>query len=384
MNNLVILGATGSIGQNTLAVVDLHPEQFSIFALSAHTNWRAMLDLCKQYQPRFVIMTDVAAGEKLKQHLTHTSAEVLLGVSALCEVVGEPEVDTVMAAVVGSVGMQSTLAAIKADKRVLLANKESLVLAGNLLMQALQHSKAILLPVDSEHSAIYQCLESGKTGLKKIQLTASGGPFLHTDYKDLHHISPEQACCHPNWSMGQKISVDSATMMNKGLEAIEAHYLFDLAPEQIEVVVHPQSVVHSLVCYEDGSALAQLSVPDMKTAIAYALAYPKRMSSGVADLDLSQYGQLSFFVPDFDKFACLRLSFEALKAGSGTMGTLNAANEVAVVAFLQGRIGFLDIAKVIEQTLNKHHYLTISHLEDVLENDQQARKLSQDIINKLC
>lgn len=383
MKTLAILGATGSIGISTLAVVDLHPEQFDIFALSANTNWQNMLILCQKYQPKFAIMANETAAQQLKEKLTNKTI-VLSGIQALNEVVSHEALDIVMAAIVGSAGMSSTLAAIKANKRVLLANKESLVLAGDLMMKALAQSKASLLPVDSEHSAIYQCLESGRGGLKKIQLTASGGPFLETPLEQLALVTPKQACAHPNWSMGKKISIDSATMMNKGLEVIEAYYLFNLKPEQIEVIVHPQSIVHSLIFYKDGSSLAQLGKADMRTAIAYAMSYPKRINSGVADLDLNQYNQLNFLLPDFEKFPCLRLSFEALKLGSSAMGVLNAANEVCVSAFLNKKIGFLDIAKIIEKALNKHHIYPIRQLDDVRENDNQARQITKELIAMLC
>ena len=384
MQNLVILGATGSIGKSTLAIVDLHPQKFKIFGLSANKNWQTMLILCQKYQPKFVVMVDKDATRRLQQALNNPNITILSGSKALSELASEPMVDSVMAAIVGSSGMPSTLAAIKANKRVLLANKESLVLAGDLMLSALNKSHATLLPVDSEHSAIHQCLASGRDGLKKIQLTASGGPFLNTPIKELTHITPEQACAHPNWSMGQKISVDSATMMNKGLEVIEAHYLFNLTASQIEVMVHPQSIVHSLIFYQDGSSLAQLGKPDMKTAIAYAMTHPKRIDSGVGALDLSQCGELSFFLPDMAKFPCLSLSFSALKLGNSAMGALNAANEVAVYAFLDKKIAFLDITKVIEKTLNKHVIYPIRQLEDALENDQQARKLAQQFIRTLC
>lgn len=379
MNKLAILGATGSIGTSTLAVVDLHPEQYTIVVLTAHNNWQKMQILCQKYQPKFVVMTNEESADKLRQVLDNKT-QVLAGSAALSEVVQMPDVDVVMAAIVGSAGMPSTLAAIKADKRVLLANKESLVLSGDLLLQTLKNSKAELLPVDSEHSAIYQCLNSGRAGLKKIQLTASGGPFLHTPIQELKHITPAQACAHPNWDMGAKISVDSATMMNKGLEIIEAFYLFDLPVNAIEVVVHPQSIIHSLVLYQDGSSLAQLGKPDMRTAIAYALFYPERKTSGVADLDLTSCGRLDFYPPNFDKFPCLKLCIDALKQGGSAMGTLNAANEVAVAAFLAEKISYLDIAKIIEKTLEQQPNYAVDCLSSILENDKTARLLSEQII----
>ncbi len=382
MNNLVILGATGSIGKSTLAVIDLHPNNFNIIGLSANKNHQAMLKLCTKYQPKWAVMTSPSAAKKLAQGLKNTTTTVLSGAQPLSELVSKSEVDIVMAAIVGSAGMMPTLSAIKAHKKVLLANKESLVLAGDLMTQALANSKATLIPIDSEHSAVFQCLQADRNGVKKIQLTASGGPFLHTPIKKLASITPEQACNHPNWSMGRKISVDSATMMNKGLEAIEAHYLFGLDPAQIEVIIHPQSVVHSLVHYEDGAALAQLSIPDMQTAIAYGLSYPKRLNSGVAELDLSSYGRLDFYSPDLEKFTCLNLGLNALKIGSSAIGVLNAANEVAVDAFLNGKISFLQIANTIEKTLNAHSPTKLNSLEEVLANDKKARIDTQMIINK--
>ncbi len=288
-----------------------------------------------------------------------------------------------MAAIVGVAGMPSTLAAAKAGKRILLANKESLVLAGELLIKTVATHNAELIPVDSEHSAIFQCLQAGKSGLDGIQLTASGGPFLNTPTAQLAHITPEQACNHPNWTMGKKISVDSATMINKGLEVIEAHYLFALSAAQIKVVIHPQSIVHSSVYYADGSVLAQLGKPDMRTAISYALAYPNRIQSGVGALDLSQHSPLEFYPPDLDKFRGLKLAFDALKSGSGAMGALNAANEIAVAAFLQQRIPFLTIPLVIEKTLTKIQYGKLATLADLVAHDQNARTLAQRIIQSL-
>jgi len=384
MKNIVILGATGSIGDSTLSVVDLHPDKFNIFALSAHTNWQKMQALCEKYHPKFVVMTEEESANKLQQSLTQSQVSnctVLSGEEALCGLAAHAETDFVMAAIVGAAGMASSLAAAKAGKRIMLANKESLVLAGDLFMQAVRDNNAELIPVDSEHSAIFQCLQNGQTGLSKIQLTASGGPFLHTPIEQLKTITPNEACAHPNWSMGRKISVDSATMMNKGLEVIEAHYLFNLPAENIEVVIHPQSIVHSSVYYQDGSTLSQLGNPDMRTVIAYALSYPDRMTSGVAPLDLAGNSPLEFYTPDLDKFACLRLAFEALKQGGSAMGTLNAANEVAVEHFLNNKIGFLEIAKIVERTLNTVQHTYITSLEAIVTNDKIARETAQRIIN---
>jgi 1-deoxy-D-xylulose-5-phosphate reductoisomerase len=284
-----------------------------------------------------------------------------------------------MAAIVGGAGIEPTLAAAKAGKKLLLANKESLVLAGDLFIQAVRDNNAELIPVDSEHSAIFQCLQSGKSGLSKIQLTASGGPFLHTPIEKLSTVTPDKACTHPNWSMGRKISVDSATMMNKGLEVIEAHYLFNISPENIDVVIHPQSIVHSSVYYEDGSTLSQLGNPDMRTVISYALSYPNRVSSGVEPLDLANNSPLEFYAPDLNKIACLRLAFDALKQGGSAMGSLNAANEVAVAHFLNNKIDFLNIAKIVERTLNTIQNTSVDSLEAIIANDKATRKTAEEI-----
>ncbi len=381
MKNITLLGATGSIGDSTLSVIDLHPNKFNIFALSAHTNWQKMQTLCKKFQPNIVVMTDKVAAQKLSQTIDK-SIQVLSGAEALEFIAAHDKTDYVMAAIVGGAGMASSLAAAQAGKRVMLANKESLVLAGDLFMQAVRGNNAELIPVDSEHSAIFQCLQSGKSGLSKIQLTASGGPFLHTPIEELHAITPDEACAHPNWSMGNKISVDSATMMNKGLEVIEAHYLFGLPVEKIDVIVHPQSIVHSSVYYQDGSTLSQLGVPDMRSVISYALSYPDRVVSGVAPLDLSNNSPLEFYAPNLDKFACLKLAFDALKQGGSAMGTLNAANEVAVAHFLDNKIGFLDIAKIVEKTLNKVQGEDISSLEAIIANDKKTREIAHEVIKK--
>ncbi|MDC9726332.1 MAG: 1-deoxy-D-xylulose-5-phosphate reductoisomerase [Candidatus Thioglobus sp.] len=379
MINLTLLGATGSIGQSTLAVVDLHPEQFQVFAISANTNWQDMVKLCAKYKPKYAVMTDENAATQLSAQLQNDTT-VLSGTSALEMIAEHAQTDYVMAAIVGSAGMASSLAAAKAGKRIMLANKESLVLAGDIFMQAVKDNNAELIPVDSEHSAIFQCLQGGTSGLSKIQLTASGGPFLHTPLNELSAITPDQACAHPNWSMGRKISVDSATMMNKGLEVIEAHYLFNLPHTQIDVVMHPQSIIHSSVYFNDGSTLSQLGNPDMRTVISYAMSYPQRIDSGVEALDLTQNSPLEFYAPDFEKFACLRLAFDALKQGGSAMGTINAANEVAVAGFLDNKIKFLDIAKIIEKTLTQstHHFPT--SLAQVIDNDQSSRAIANEIM----
>lgn len=380
MKNITVLGATGSIGDSTLSVVALHPDKFKIFALSANTNWQKMQSLCEQFKPEIVVMSDAGSAQQLSKVVNNT--EVLHGTEALNIIAAHNETDYVMAAIVGALGVASSFAAAKAGKRLMLANKESLVLAGDLLMQTVRDNKAELIPVDSEHSAIFQCLQSGKSGLSKIQLTASGGPFLHTSINELKSITPEKACAHPNWSMGRKISVDSATMMNKGLEVIEAHYLFGLLAEKIDVVIHPQSIVHSSVYYDDGSTLSQLGNPDMRTAIAYALSYPDRIESGVAPLDLINNTPLEFYAPDLDKFSCLKLAFDALKQGGSAMGSLNAANEVAVEYFLSNKIGFLDIAKIIERTLNTVQHTSITSLEYAIDNDQNTRRTAIKIIQQ--
>lgn len=381
MKNIALLGATGSIGKSTLSVIDLHRDQFNVFALSANTNWQQMVKLCNKYQPNFAVMRDEASALELQNALDNDT-QVLSGVEALCKIAAHEQTDYVMAAIVGAAGMASSLAAAKAGKRIMLANKESLVLAGDIFIEAVKNSGAELIPVDSEHSAIFQCLQSGKSGLSKIQLTASGGPFLHTPISGLQSITPDEACAHPNWSMGRKISVDSATMMNKGLEVIEAYYLFALKPEQIDVVIHPQSIVHSSVYYDDGSTLSQLGNPDMRSVISYAMAYPNRISAGVAPLDLANNPPLEFYTPDLDKFACLGLAFDALKQGGSAMGTINAANEIAVDAFLNHQIKFLDIPTIIEKTLSQTQHTTLCDLDAIIANDQSAREIATQIVKQ--
>jgi len=381
MKNITLLGATGSIGKSTLSVVDQHSDKFNIFALSANTNWKPMVDLCHKYQPNYAVMMDQDAASQLQNALDNDT-QVLSGEQALCEIASHEQTDYVMAAIVGAAGMSSALAAAKAGKRIMLANKESLVLAGDIFMDTVKSSGAELIPVDSEHSAIFQCLQSGRSGLSKVQLTASGGPFLHTPINELQSVTPDEACAHPNWSMGRKISVDSATMMNKGLEVIEAYYLFALKPDQIDVVMHPQSIVHSSVYYEDGSTLSQLGNPDMRSVISYAMSYPNRISSGVAALDLVNNSPLEFYPPNFDKFACLRLAFDALKQGGSAMGTVNAANEVAVDAFLNHQIKFLEIPNIIEQTLTQAKHSTLSSLDAIIANDQHARVIALEIVGQ--
>ena len=379
MKNITILGATGSIGLNTLDVVSRHPDQFSVFAVSANSDWKSLIQICKDHQPSFAVLSEEASAEKLRA-VVSPGVQVLCGEDSLDEIAAHPNTDFVMAAIVGGAGMSSTFSAAKAGKRIMLANKESLILGGNLLMGLVKNSGAEIIPVDSEHSAIFQCLKGGSDGLSKIQLTASGGPFLKTSFENLKSATPEQACNHPNWKMGKKISVDSATMMNKGLEIIEASFLFGLSASQIEVVIHPQSIVHSFVYFDDGSVLSQLGLPDMRSAIAYALSHPERIKSGVKALDLTQQESLEFHQPDLKKYKCLELAYLALEQGKSAPGTLNAANEVAVNAFLKNKIGFLDIPEVVEKTLQEVSCQDLDTLESVVENDQLSRKIAQSFV----
>ena len=379
MKNITILGATGSIGLNTLDVISRHPDQFNVFAVSAHSDWKSLLQICKDHQPSFAVLSDEASAEKLRS-AAPSGVEVLFGTASLDKIAGHPKTDFVMAAIVGGAGMSSTFSAAKAGKRIMLANKESLILGGNLLMSLAKNSGAEIIPVDSEHSAIFQCIKGGRDGLSKIQLTASGGPFLQTSFEKLGAVTPEQACNHPNWKMGKKISVDSATMMNKGLEIIEASFLFRLMPNQIEVIVHPQSIVHSFVYFDDGSVLSQLGLPDMRSAISYAMSYPERIRSGVGVLDLTKEQSLEFHRPEMRKYKCLALAYEALKQGKSAPGTLNAANEVAVKAFLENKVGFLDIPEIVEKTLCEAPCQNLDTLDSVVENDQLSRQIAQSFV----
>jgi len=381
MKRLAILGSTGSIGASTLAVVDRHPDRFEVVGLSADRQVERLFEQCRRYRPRFAAMADEAAAGQLRLKIREAglNCEVLSGAAALERIAAAPEVDAVMAAIVGSAGLRSTLAAARAGKQLLLANKEALVMAGGLLMDAVAASGAMLLPIDSEHNAIFQALPRDfdgslpRAGVKKLWLTASGGPFLRMARELLDNVTPQQACAHPKWSMGPKISVDSATLMNKGLEVIEASFLFKANPAQIEVVIHPQSIVHSLVEYIDGSMLAQLGNPDMRTPIAHALAYPERIDAGVQSLDLRAIGSLQFERPDLDRFPCLRLAYRALEAGGNAPIALNAANEVAVASFLSGRLAFARIAGLVEEVLARTTPSRVRTLEDVLACDAQAR-----------
>jgi len=387
---ITVLGATGSIGLSTLDVIARHPMRYQVFALSGFSRLAELEALCLRHRPRFAVVPGADAARQLQHDLRAAglATEVLHGPEGLCQVAAHPEVDTVMAAIVGAAGLPPTLAAVEAGKKVLLANKEALVMSGALFMQAVKLSGAVLLPIDSEHNAIFQCLPGDyarglqPVGVRRILLTASGGPFREMPLEQLHAVTPEQACAHPNWSMGRKISVDSASMMNKGLELIEACWLFDARPAQIEVVVHPQSVIHSLVDYVDGSVLAQLGNPDMRTPISHALAWPERIDSGVAPLDLFAIGRLDFQAPDEQRFPCLRLAREAAQAGGTAPAMLNAVNEVAVAAFLERRIRFPEIARMIEDVLHTEPALAVESLDTVLAADGRARDLAEQWLSR--
>jgi 1-deoxy-D-xylulose-5-phosphate reductoisomerase len=392
MRTVTILGATGSIGDSTLDVIAQHSDRFRLHALVAHRNWQKMLDLVRRFRPPVVVMVDAAAAQSLRDALAEnahgkgvstgpsTHTEVLEGANAAIQVAEAAESDTVMAAIVGAAGLAPTLAAARAGKRVLLANKEALVMTGALFMQAVADAGATLLPIDSEHNAVFQSLprdyargRMARAGVRKVLLTASGGPFRETPITALANVTPEQAVAHPNWDMGRKISVDSATMMNKGLEVIEAHWLFGVPREAIEVVIHPQSVIHSMVEYVDGSVLAQLGNPDMRTPIAHALDFPARIASGVSPLDLAATGKLTFEKPDLVRFPCLQLAYDVLAAGGTASAILNAANEIAVQAFLDRQLPFMDIARVISQVLATVPSQPADSLETVLRADEAAR-----------
>ncbi|MDH1509743.1 1-deoxy-D-xylulose-5-phosphate reductoisomerase [Pseudomonas mosselii] len=390
VQRITVLGATGSIGLSTLDVIARHPDRYQVFALSGYSRIDELLTLCKRHRPAFAVVPSAEAATRLRQGLgaAGCATEVLEGEAGLCQVAAASEVGTVMAAIVGAAGLRPTLAAVEAGKKVLLANKEALVMSGALFMDAVRRSGSVLLPIDSEHNAIFQCMPGdyarglGAVGVRRILLTASGGPFRETPAEVLLDVTPEQACAHPNWSMGRKISVDSASMLNKGLELIEACWLFDAKPSQIEVVVHPQSVIHSLVDYVDGSVLAQLGNPDMRTPISNALAWPERIDSGVAPLDLFAIARLDFQAPDEQRFPCLRLARQAAEAGNSAPAVLNAANEVAVEAFLQRRIRFPEIAGMIEQVLDQEPVVALPTLEAVFAADQRARELSREWLRR--
>lgn len=385
VQHITVLGATGSIGLSTLDVIARHPDRYQVFALTGFSRVAELEALCVKHKPRYAVVPDAVVAHQLQVSLRAAGlvTEVLHGAQSLCEVAAHADVDVVMAAIVGAAGLPPTLAAAEAGKKVLLANKEALVMSGALFMQAVKRGGAVLLPIDSEHNAIFQCLPGDyarglqQVGVRRVLLTASGGPFREMPLDQLHAVTPEQACAHPNWSMGRKISVDSASMMNKGLELIEACWLFDASPAQIEVVVHPQSVIHSLVDYVDGSVLAQLGNPDMRTPISHALAWPERIDSGVAPLDLFAIARLDFQVPDEQRFPCLRLAREAAQAGGTAPAMLNAANEVAVAAFLERRIRFPEIASIIEHVLQAEPAVALECLDTVLVADGQARNLAE-------
>jgi 1-deoxy-D-xylulose-5-phosphate reductoisomerase len=385
MIGVSVLGSTGSIGVSTLDVLARHPERFRVTALTANRDLDAMERQCLRFRPDLAVMADPAAALELQRRLGGVlpGTRVGAGNEGLCEAAAMPEADYVMAAIVGAAGLLPALAAAEAGKRVLLANKESLVLAGQLFMEAAERHGATVLPIDSEHNAVFQCLperfERGLNGggVSRILLTASGGPFRDTPLRELAGVTPEQACAHPNWDMGRKISVDSATMMNKGLEVIEACWLFGAETDRVKVVVHPQSVIHSLVQYVDGSVLAQLGNPDMRTPIAHALAWPERLESGVAELDLFEVARLDFRAPDLERFPCLGLAYRAIETGGSAPAQLNAANEVAVEAFLQRRIPFTAIARVVEETLGAMTAEPVGGLEMLLDTDWRARAVAE-------
>ncbi len=384
---VTVLGSTGSIGVSTLDVLARHPERYQVYALTANNSVTDLYQQCLSHQPRYAVLRQQKEAAQLALMLRQagSATEVLAGAAGLVDVAAAAEVDTVMAAIVGAAGLEPTLAAVRAGKQVLLANKESLVMAGGLFMQAVREHQATLLPIDSEHNAIFQCLPADyrglqHSGIRKILLTGSGGPFRQTPLAQLAGMTPDQACAHPNWSMGRKISVDSATMMNKGLEFIEACWLFGVSPEQIEIVVHPQSVVHSMVEYVDGSVLAQMGNPDMRTPIAHALAWPERIESGVASLDFMAVARLDFEAPDYQRFPALQLSVAAANAGGIMPASLNAANEVAVEAFLQQQIRFTDIPVVIEKVLDKTDNIEPADLNTVKDADREARARAESVV----
>jgi 1-deoxy-D-xylulose-5-phosphate reductoisomerase len=387
---LTLLGATGSIGASTLDVVARHPDRYRVFALTAHKAADALLALCVRHAPRYAVLSGLVEDAGLRRRFADAGcrSELLFGARALEQVAADPDCDAVMAAIVGAAGLAPTLAGARKGKRLLLANKEALVMAGPFFMRAVRERGATLLPIDSEHNAVFQCLpqEAGRASVKavrRILITASGGPFRTTPLERLAQVTPDQACAHPNWVMGRKISVDSATMMNKGLEVIEARWLFDVAPERIEVLIHAQSIIHSMVEYVDGSVLAQLSNPDMRVPIAHALAFPERIASGATPLELAEIGQLSFERPDAQRFPCLGLAYAALREGGTAPAILNAANEVAVAAFLDGQLRYTAIPQVIEQVLTRVPATDADSLETVLEADRGARRAAADGVARL-
>jgi len=383
--SIAVLGSTGSIGVSTLSVISRHSQRFSVFALAANSDVNTMFSQCRAFNPRYAVLADEAAAAQLQSRVREATldCEVLGGAAALEFVVTRPEVDAVMAAIVGAAGLPSTLGAARAGKKIMLANKESMVMAGPLLIDTAKSSGSVLLPIDSEHNAIFQALPANyarnmdKAGIRRLILTASGGPFLDAGPEVLEGATPDQACAHPNWSMGRKISVDSATLMNKGLEVIEAHYLFGANPEQIDVVIHPQSIVHSMVEYDDGSVIAQMGNPDMRTPIAHALAFPERIDAGVERLDLASAGRLDFASPDVKRFRCLDLAYQALRAGDSAPVYLNAANEIAVDRFLRKDISFNAIATIVETVMDALPSVPVDSIEQIVAADQSARRCAQ-------
>ncbi|MCG9514420.1 1-deoxy-D-xylulose-5-phosphate reductoisomerase [Acinetobacter pittii] len=393
--SVCILGVTGSIGQSTLKILNQHPDKYSVFAVSAHSRISELVDICKQFQPKVVVVPKQKVDELAALFVENElrNIEILTDQEGLVSIASHPDVDVVMAAIVGAAGLLPTLAAVKAGKRVLLANKEALVMSGEIMMQAARDHQALLLPVDSEHNAIFQSLPHNyleaerngqpQQGVSRILLTASGGPFLNHSLEQLEKVTPQQACKHPNWSMGQKISVDSATLMNKGLELIEACHLFSISEHFVTVVVHPQSIIHSMVQYVDGSTLAQMGNPDMCTPIAHALAWPERLQTNVPALDLFEYSQLNFQAPDIQKFPALDLARQAMRAGGLAPTILNAANEIAVAAFLKEQIGFTNIPQVVEHTLQKLENSVADNIESILNKDEVARYVAQQYISSI-
>jgi 1-deoxy-D-xylulose-5-phosphate reductoisomerase len=393
--SVCILGVTGSIGQSTLKILNQHPDKYSVFAVSAHSRISELVDICKQFQPKVVVVPKQKVDELAALFVENElrNIEILTDQEGLVSIASHPDVDVVMAAIVGAAGLLPTLAAVKAGKRVLLANKEALVMSGEIMMQAARDHQALLLPVDSEHNAIFQSLPHNyleaerngqpQQGVSRILLTASGGPFLNHSLEQLEKVTPQQACKHPNWSMGQKISVDSATLMNKGLELIEACHLFSISEHFVTVVVHPQSIIHSMVQYVDGSTLAQMGNPDMCTPIAHALAWPERLQTNVPALDLFEYSQLNFQAPDIQKFPALDLARQAMRAGGLAPTILNAANEIAVAAFLKEQIGFTNIPQVVEHTLQKLENSVADNIESILNQDEVARHIAQQYISSI-
>jgi 1-deoxy-D-xylulose-5-phosphate reductoisomerase len=392
VRNLTILGSTGSIGINTLDVVARHPDRFRVVALAANKSINKLLEQCRTFQPHYAVLLDEASAEHLQVEVRAAGlpTEVLSGVESLEKVASLPDVDTVMAAIVGAAGIRPTFAAARAGKQVLLANKETMVMAGRIFTDVVKENGATLLPIDSEHNAIFQSLphhfngDLATVGVRRILLTASGGPFRQVPLSSLENVTPGQACAHPNWVMGQKISVDSATMMNKGLEVIEAHWLFEAKPEQIEVVIHPQSIIHSMVEYVDGSVLAQLGNPDMRTPIAHALGFPERIETGVTPLDMFKVARLDFEEPDFKRFPCLGLAYQALTAGGSAPAVLNAANEVAVESFLKCQMSFTAIPTMIEDVMGTIGHRDITTLDDVLAADSLAREAAHEWLTCLA